>query len=157
MSHYECVFLMRQDISAQQAETIADEYQKLIEDAGGSVGRREHWGLKSLSYKIKKNRKAHYVLFNLEASSETLMEMERQMRLNEDVLRYLSIKTEDAITEPSAMMKSRDDRRDRRGGRDDRPRDRDDRPRDGGRDGGRDDRPPRREARDDSGKEGDSE
>ena len=94
MSHYECVFLMRQDISAQQAETIADEYQKLIEEAGGSVGRREHWGLKSLSYKIKKNRKAHYVLFNLEASSETLLEMERQMRLNEDVLRYLSIRTE---------------------------------------------------------------
>ncbi|MAU22222.1 MAG: 30S ribosomal protein S6 [Martelella sp.] len=126
MALYEHVFLARQDITAQQVDAIVEQYKGLIEENGGKVGRIENWGLKSLTYRIKKNRKAHYALMDIDAPAAAIHEMERQMRINEDILRYMTIKVEEHEEGPSAMMQKRD--------RDDRPR------RDGGREGGRDNR-----------------
>ncbi|MBT3908431.1 MAG: 30S ribosomal protein S6, partial [Rhodospirillaceae bacterium] len=125
MPNYETVFIARQDISATQVEGLVENFEKVITDAGGSVPKKESWGLKTLSYKIKKNRKGHYMLLNIAAEAEAVHEMERQMRINEDILRYITIRMDELEEGPSAMMRSRD--------RDDRPRrDRDDRPRHGG-------------------------
>lgn len=141
MALYEHTFLARQDISAQQVESLVEKFKTVLVDNGGSVGKVENWGLRTATYRIKKNRKAHYVLMNVDAPSDAVAEMERQMRINDDILRYLTIRVEEHDDEPSAMMKKndRDDRprRDgpREGGRDDRP------ARDGARDGGRDERP----------------
>jgi small subunit ribosomal protein S6 len=131
MAYYEHVLLARQDISSQQVEELVAHFKGILEERGGKVEKVENWGLKSLQFRINKNRKAHFALMNLETPADALHEMERQMRIHEDVLRFMTIRV-DALEEgPSAMM--------RRGDRDDRPRgDRDDRPR---RD--RDDRPPR--------------
>ncbi|MBW8639615.1 30S ribosomal protein S6 [Hoeflea sp. WL0058] len=123
MALYEHVFLARQDVSGQQVEALVEQFKGIIESNGGSVGRIENWGLKSLTYRINKNRKAHYTLMNLDAPSDAVKEMERQMRINEDVLRYMTIRVDELEEGPSAMMQKRD-RDDRRGGRD-----RDDRPR----------------------------
>ena len=132
MALYEHVFLARQDISGQQVETLVEQYRGVIEANGGKVGKVENWGLKTLTYRIKKNRKAYYTLMNIDAPAAAVEEMERQMRLNEDVLRYITIRVEAHEDAPSAMMQKRDDRP-RRGDRDggDRPprRDREDRPR----------------------------
>lgn len=146
MPLYEHVFLARQDMSSQQVEALVDQYKQIIEQGGGSVGKVEAWGLKSVSYRVKKNRKAHYTLMNLDAPPAAVAEMERQQGINEDVLRFLTIKVEEHETEPSAMMQKRD-RGDReeggRGGRfggerfGGRP--------GGGRDRDRGDRPPRRD------------
>jgi len=134
MSLYEHVFLARQDISAQQVEGLVDTYRALLEENGGKVGKTEYWGLKPLSYKIKKNRKAHYTLINIDAPHEAVAEMERQMGLSTDVIRFLTIKVAEHETGPSAMMRRSDrDDRDGRGDRGDRG-DRD------GRRGGRRDR-----------------
>ena len=115
MAYYESVMIARQDISASQVETLADSYVDIIKENGGTVSKKEHWGLRTLAYRIKKNRKGHYVLFNIDAPAAAVQEMERNMRLNEDVLRYLTVKT-DALEEgPSVMMQ-------RRSGRDDRGR-----------------------------------
>lgn len=127
MPLYEHVFLARQDISAQQVESMAEGFQNIITGAGGSIGKSEYWGLKSLTYKIKKNRKAHFTLFNIDAPHEAVAEMERQMRISSDVIRFLTIRVGEHDNDPSPMMK-RGDRDDRRGGRRDRdrgPRDRD--------------------------------
>lgn len=123
MPLYEHVFLGRQDISAQQAEALVDHFKGVLENNGGKVGKVENWGLKNTTYRIKKNRKAHYVLMNVEAPAEAVSEMERQMRIHDDVLRYLTIKVDAHEDGPSAMMRKneRDDRGPRRG-RDDRPR-----------------------------------
>jgi len=131
MSLYEHVFLARQDISAQQVEGLVDTYRALLEENGGKVGKTEYWGLKSLAYKIKKNRKAHYTLMNIDAPHEAVAEMERQMGLSTDVIRFLTLKVDEHETEPSAMMRRSDrddrdgrgDRGDRRGPRRDRDRD----------------------------------
>ncbi|AXV14880.1 30S ribosomal protein S6 [Neorhizobium sp. SOG26] len=125
MALYEHVFLARQDMSAQQVDALVEQYKGVIEANGGKVGRIENWGLKSLTYRIKKNRKAHYALMDIDAPAAAVHEMERQMRINEDVLRYMTLAVEKHEEGPSAMMQKRD--------RDDRPR----------RDG--DDRGPRRE------------
>jgi small subunit ribosomal protein S6 len=140
MPLYESVIIARQDMSTTQVEGLADNLAALIEENGGNVVKREHWGLKNLNYRIKKNRKGHYLLFNLDAPSPAVQEMERNMRINEDVLRYLTLRIDQHEEGPSVMMQSRSSRDDRPGrGRDDRPgRNRDDRP---GRD--RDDRPGR--------------
>ena len=125
MPYYENVFLVRPDVSAQQVEALAQSFNNGISEKGGSVTKVEHWGLRNLAYRIKKNRKAHYVLFNIDAPPEAVHDFERTLRLSEDVLRSLTIRV-DALEEgPSAMMQSK--------GRDDRPRrDRDrDRRRDG--------------------------
>ncbi len=124
MPLYEHVLLARQDISSQQVEQMIDQYKALLEENGGKITKVENWGLKGLAYRIKKNRKAHYALLNIEAPHEAMAEMERQMRLNEDILRYLTLRVEEHEDGPSAMLQKRD-RDDRRGGRG--PRDRDDR------------------------------
>jgi small subunit ribosomal protein S6 len=124
MPLYEHVFLGRQDISGQQFETLVESYQAVIKENGGSVGKTENWGLRNLTYKIKKNRKAHFALMNIDAPYEAIAEMERQMSLSTDVIRFFTLRVNELDENPSAMMK-RGDRDDRRGPR----RDRDDRPR----------------------------
>ena len=121
MPLYESVFIARQDISAGQVDTLADEMEKLITDNGGNVARREYWGLRNLAYRMKKNRKGHYVLFNLDAPSEAIQEMERNLRLHEDVLRYITIRLEALRVEASPMVygKGERDRAERRGHDDD--------------------------------------
>ena len=94
MRLYESVFIARQDISTTQVESMADEFAGIITNAGGKVHKREYWGLRSLAYRIKKNRKGHYIMFNLETDGPTLKEYERIMGLNEDVLRFLNIRIE---------------------------------------------------------------
>src|SRR5579875_2191012 len=118
MPFYENVFIARQDVSAAQVEALADTFANLVGEHGGKVTKREYWGLRNLAYRIKKNRKGHYVLFNLDAPAAAVSELERNMRINEDVLRYLTIKVEALETEPSAMMQGRNrDERDRDRGR----------------------------------------
>lgn len=120
MSFYESVFLARPDITTDQAEGLADTFTKLIEDQGGKVANRENWGLRGLSFRIKKNRKAHYIMLNIDAPGPAIHEMERQMRLNEDVIRYMTIKVDALSEEPSVMMQNRSsrDERPRRDSRD---------------------------------------
>jgi small subunit ribosomal protein S6 len=124
MPLYEHVFLARQDLSTQQVEELTTTLSGVITQMGGKVTKNEYWGLKSLSYRINKNRKAHMTLLNVDAPSAALNEVERQERLSEDVLRYLTIRVEEHEEGPSAMMRKsdRDDRGDRgdRGGRFDR-------------------------------------
>ena len=119
MAHYETVLIARQDVSAAQVETIADMAQEILTEAGGSIARREYWGLRALAYRIKKNRKGHYVMFNLETGPEALKEYERIMGLNEDVLRFMNIRIEEVEEGPSIMMQVKTERP-TRGGRDDR-------------------------------------
>jgi small subunit ribosomal protein S6 len=149
------VFLARQDVSQQQVEALQKEFTQAIEEGGGKIAKTEYWGLRSLAYKVKKNRKAHYSLFNIDAPPTAVAEMERRMGLHTDVLRFMTIRVEAHEAEPSVQMRKsdRDDRRDGdrggfRGGRGDRPpREggfRGDRgPREGGPRGDRGDRPPR--------------
>ncbi len=119
MPLYEHIFLGRQDISAQQFEGLIETYQTIITENGGSVAKTEYWGPKVLAYKIKKNRKAHFALMDIDAPHEAVAEMERQMGISTDVLRFLTLRVDEHETGPSAMMK-RGDRDDRRGGRRDR-------------------------------------
>ena len=119
MAFYENVFIARQDISSAAVEGLADKFAGVIAENGGSVSKKEFWGLRNLSYKIKKNRKGHYVLLNIEAPAAAVDEMQRQMKINEDILRYLTIKVEALDPNPSAIMQSRSsrDERPRRGER----------------------------------------
>ncbi|MDA8233168.1 MAG: 30S ribosomal protein S6 [Magnetospirillum sp.] len=121
MPLYECVILARQEVSAPQVETLADEMANVIAQGGGQVTKKEYWGLRNLAYRVKKNRKAHYVLFNVDSPSPAVKEMERQMSLNEDILRYLTVRVEELEEGPSAMMQSKSDR-EGRGERGERPR-----------------------------------
>jgi small subunit ribosomal protein S6 len=143
MALYEHVFLARQDVSAQQAEALAEQFKGVIESLGGKVEKTEYWGVKSVAYRIKKNRKAHFTLLNIDAPSAALKELERQESLNEDILRFLTVRVEELEAGPSAMLRKRDD--DERG-------DRGDRGERGGRGGPRPDRGPRR-PRDEAGLE----
>jgi small subunit ribosomal protein S6 len=115
MSLYETVFIARQDISASQVETLIETFAALIAAGQGEVKKREYWGLRTLAFRIKKNRKGHYVLFNIDGPSAAVAEMERNMRINEDVLRYLTVRVDTLEEGPSAVMQSR-------GRSDDRPR-----------------------------------
>jgi small subunit ribosomal protein S6 len=119
MPLYEHVFLARQDVSGPQVDTLVEQFKGVIEQGGGSVSKVESWGLKSLAYRIRKNRKAYFTLLNIDAPAAAIAEMERQQRLNEDVIRSMTIKVEELEEGPSAMMqkRDRDDRGDRRGGR----------------------------------------
>src|SRR5688572_5111053 len=110
MPLYEHVFLARQDITAQQANALQKQFQTVVEENGGTVGKTEYWGLKSLSYKIKKNRKAHYTLVNLNAPHAAVAEMERQMSLSPDILRFMTLRVKEADDKPSAQMRRSDDR-----------------------------------------------
>lgn len=129
MPLYECVFLVRQDVSGQAVDELVEQYTGVLTEHGGSVGRVENWGLKTLSYRINKNRKAHFALMDIDAPAPAIHEMERQMRLNEDVLRTLTIRVDEHEDGPSVMKqkRDRDDRRRRERGE-----------REGGFDGGRD-------------------
>jgi small subunit ribosomal protein S6 len=115
MAFYESVFIARQDVSAQQVEDMRAAFANIIIERGGTVGRTEYWGVRSLTYRIKKNRKGHYVLMDLDAASDAIVEMERNMRINEDVLRFMTVRVEKPEEGPSAMMQSRS--REREGGR----------------------------------------
>ena len=150
MPHYEHIFMMRQDASTAQVDELTEHYKTVIQDNGGTLGKVEYWGVKSLAYRIRKNRKAHYTLMNITAPPAAVAEMERQMSINEEVVRFLTLRMDELDEGPSVMVRParvRDDRGGDRGG--DRPerRDRDDRGREPrGDDRTRDDRP-RREGR----------
>jgi small subunit ribosomal protein S6 len=120
MPLYENVFIARQDISGAQVDAIADTFTQLVADNGGEVKKREYWGLRNLAYRMRKNRKGHYVLLNLSAPPAAVAELERTMRINEDVIRYLTIRVDDLEEGPSVVMQSRGNRddRQRRGDRD---------------------------------------
>lgn len=126
MPLYEHVFVARQDISPAQVEALTEELQSIIRENGGDIKKSEYWGLRNLQYKINKNRKGHYSLMNIDAPSDAIVEMERQMRIKEDILRFMTLRVEELNEDPSPVMSRRD--RD-----DERPSRRDD------------DRPPRRE------------
>ena len=113
MALYEHIFMSRPDVTAQQVEGLIEQYKSVIEAAGGKVAKQEYWGVKSLAYKIRKNRKAHFTLLNLDAPHAAVAEMERQMRLSEDVIRFITVRVEEHEEGPSIMMQKRDDRRDR--------------------------------------------
>jgi small subunit ribosomal protein S6 len=137
MALYEHIYLARQDVTAQQVEALTETFKSLIAAHGGSVSKVEPWGLKSLAYRIKKNRKAFFTLMNIDAPAAAVTELERQLGLNEDVIRFITVRGDAHEAGPSAMLRKRDDadRDDRMGGGGFRPRpDRGDRP----------DRPPRR-------------
>ena len=114
MPLYEHVFLARQDISQAQVEALTKEYSDIITEAGGRIGKTEYWGVKPLAFKIKKNRKAHYTLVNIDAAPTAVAEMGRRMGLSPDVLRFMTIRDDAHETEPSIQMRKsdRDDRRD---------------------------------------------
>ncbi len=134
MPLYEHIYLARQDVSPQQVEEMTNTLTEVLTQGGGKVTKNEYWGLKSLSYRIKKNRKAHYSLLNIDAPAPAVAEMERQMRINEDILRFMTVRVDELEEGPSAMLQKRDrddERSDRPGG------DRGDR-------GDRGSRPPRR-------------
>jgi small subunit ribosomal protein S6 len=123
MPLYEHVFMARQDVTSQQVETMIDQYKGVIEQNGGKIEKTEMWGVKSLAYRIRKNRKAHFTLFNIDAPPPAVAEMERQMRISEDILRFMTVRVDALETEPSVMMQKRDrderkdrERRDRDGG-----------------------------------------
>jgi small subunit ribosomal protein S6 len=125
MPLYEHVYLARQDVTAQQVEELTAQFKGVIEQMGGTVAKTEYWGVKSLSYRLRKNRKAHFTLMNVEAPAAALTEIERQERLNEDILRYLTVRVEEHEDGPSAMMRKADRDRDRDERRGERRRDRD--------------------------------
>jgi small subunit ribosomal protein S6 len=142
MPYYECVFIARQDVHGGQVENLASHFGNVIAENGGTVTKTEHWGLRNLNYRIRKNRKGHYVLMNIDGPWQAVAEMERLMRIHDDVLRYLTVRVEELEEGPSAQMQARPGRetgRRDRGDRDRGDRDRGDRDR-GDRDRGDRDR-----------------
>ena len=123
MAFYEHVIIARQDISAAQVEAITADFSKIIEENGGTIAKNEYWGLKSLAYKIKKNRKGHYVLLNIDAPHAAVFEMERQERLNEDILRTMTIRVDELEEGESIVLRARSEKSRGRGDRDRGPRD----------------------------------
>jgi small subunit ribosomal protein S6 len=113
MALYEHVIIARQDISAQQAEALNDTLKGLLEEQGGSVAKIEYWGLRNLTYRVKKNRKGHYSLLAIDAPSAAVKEMERQLSINEDVLRFLTVRVEELDLELSPVLARRDRERER--------------------------------------------
>jgi len=135
MALYENVFIARQDVPATQVETLTNQFAELVAAQGGTVSKKEYWGLRSLAFRIKKNRKGHYTLLNIDAPSAAVKELERTMSINEDILRFITVRV-DALEEgPSAVMQRSSEKADRPGGDRDR----------GGERSGWGDRPPRRE------------
>src|SRR5262249_8995514 len=135
MPLYEHVFLARQDLSQQQVDELTAHFKGVIEQMGGNVPKVEYWGVKSLTYRIRKNRKAHFTLLNVDAPAAAITEVERQEHIREDVLRAMTVRVEELESGPSAMMRKVDRDRDRDERRGERRRDRDSPPR-----GSRDDR-----------------
>ncbi len=108
MPLYEHVFLARQDLATGQVDGLAEAFTKIIEDGQGKVHKTEYWGLRTIAYRIKKNRKAHYVLLNIEAPAAAVQELERQVALSEDIIRYQTIRVDALEADPSAMMRKSD-------------------------------------------------
>jgi small subunit ribosomal protein S6 len=135
MALYEHVFLARQDVTAQQVEALTEQMKSIITAGGGKVTKVEYWGVKSLAFRIKKNRKAHMTLINIDAPSAAVAEMERQMNISEDVIRLLTLKMDELEEGPSAMLRKRDETEERG--------ERFERPERGGERGARGPRPPR--------------
>lgn len=133
MPYYEHVFLARQDLAQAQVDALAENAAKIIESQEGKVTRVESWGLRNLAYKIAKNRKAHYVMLHVDAPAGVIAELERQTAINEDVIRYMTVRVDALENEPSVMMRKNERDRERRGGE------------------GRGDRGPRREREETSG------
>ena len=131
MALYEHVFLARQDLAQAQLDALAEAATKIVTDNQGKVVKTETWGLRSLAYRIAKNRKAHYVMLEIDGPGTVIAELERQTQINEDVIRYMTVKVDELEAGPSAMMRKQERDRERRGDRE------------GGRDGGRGDRPDR--------------
>jgi len=113
MPLYENVFIARQDISGAQVDGLVDAFTRLVSDNGGEVKKREYWGLRNLVYRMRKNRKGHYVLLNIESPAAAIAELERTMRINEDVIRYLTVRVDLFDEGPSVVMQSRGSRDDR--------------------------------------------
>ena len=113
MPLYECVLIARNDVTQQQVETVADTITTDLETDGGAVKKREYWGLRSLAYRVKKNRKGHYMLLGMDAKPAFITEMERLLRLNEDVLRFMTLRVEEITEEPSAILSRKSDDRER--------------------------------------------
>jgi small subunit ribosomal protein S6 len=113
MPLYECVLIARNDITQAQVEAIADTFAAQFEPEGGAIRKREYWGLRSLAYRINKNRKGHYLLLGLDARPDQVMEMERQLRLNEDVLRFMTVRVDEIEEAPSAILTRRSEDRER--------------------------------------------
>ena len=132
MALYENVFIARQDVPTTQVETLTTQFSELVAAQGGTVSKKEYWGLRSLTFRIKKNRKGHYTLLNIDAPSAAVKELERTMSINEDIIRFLTVRVDALEEAPSAVMQRSSEKSDRPGG------DRPDR-------GGWSDRPPRRE------------
>jgi small subunit ribosomal protein S6 len=109
MALYEHIYLARQDVTAQQVDALTAQFKSVIESFGGKVEKTEYWGLKSLAYRIKKNRKAHFSLLNIDAPPPALAEMERQMGISEDIIRFMTVRVEALEEGPSAMMRKRED------------------------------------------------
>lgn len=120
MPFYETVFIARQDVSAKQVEDMAANFGKIVNDNGGKLKKTESWGLRNLAYRIKKNRKGHYTLLHFDAPPKAMAEMERNIRLNEDVLRFMTVRIDELPEGPSAILKHSDDDRGDRGERGDR-------------------------------------
>ncbi len=110
MALYECVYIARQELTVAQTEQLSKDLIKIISSNDGEIKNQEYWGLRNLAYKIRKNRKGHYTMFHIDSPSSTIIELERNMRLNEDILRYLTIKIESLPESPSVMMTTRPDR-----------------------------------------------
>jgi len=125
MPFYEHIYMARQDLSQQQVDELTAQYKGVLEQLGGKVDKVEYWGVKSLTYRIRKNRKAHFTLMNVEAPPAALREIERQQHINEDVLRSMTVRVEELEAGPSAMMRKADRDRDRDERRGERRRDRD--------------------------------
>ena len=120
MAHYEHVFLARQDLSQAQVDALAASATEIIEKNEGKVTKTETWGLKNLAYKIDRNRKAHFVMLNIEGPGSVVAELERQTRINEDVIRYMTIRVEEPEEGPSVMMRKNDRDRKKRSDREER-------------------------------------
>lgn len=110
MAFYETVLIARQDVSATQAESLADHFSGFLTAEGGKISRREYWGLRNLAYRIKKNRKGHYFLLNFDAPASAVAEMERNMRLSDDVLRYMTVRAADLPEDASVVLQRREDK-----------------------------------------------
>jgi small subunit ribosomal protein S6 len=106
MALYECIFIMRQDIAAQDVHRLADRFIEMIKSLGGDVLKREYWGLRTLAYIVKKNKKGHYIMLGVSASDSVVKELERNFKINEDVIKYLTIRVESIDEAPSHMMQS---------------------------------------------------
>ena len=113
MALYESVFIARQDVAQTQVDALGEQFTKIVEGLNGKVAKREYWGLRNLAFRVKKNRKGHYLHINVEAPAAAITELERTQRINEDVLRYLTVKVESFEEGPSAVMQAKSSREER--------------------------------------------